>query len=181
MKHSLVPIHACIFLVFFFISSSLAYQLLHRTCKEITDKDPNVGYNFCVASLGSNPKSRTASLEELGAIAINLTLSNATYINWYISHKLMKDKAYDPYAKACLQDCSELYSDAIPTLQDVINEFKGKDYYKANIDLSAAMDAADTCEEGYKAKKGEKSPLAKEDNVFFQLCAIALAFTNLLH
>uniref|UniRef100_F6HTC9 Pectinesterase inhibitor domain-containing protein n=1 Tax=Vitis vinifera TaxID=29760 RepID=F6HTC9_VITVI len=125
--------------------------------------------------------SANASLEELGVIAVELALSNATYINWYISNKLLQEKGFDPYAKACLKDCHELYSDAIPELKDVLDDFKDKDYYKANIELSAAMEASTTCEDGYKERKGEVSPLAKEDNNFFQLCAIALAFTNMLH
>lgn len=179
MKHGLVLIYACIYVIFIF-HSSLASQLVHQTCKRIADGDPNVGFNFCVISLESSPKSRTASLEELGVIAAELTLSNATYINWYISDKLLKDTRFDPYSKACLNDCHELYSDAIPNLKDVLDDFKRKDYFKANIELSSAMDASATCEDGYKEKKGAVSPLAREDQIFFQLCAIALAFTNIL-
>lgn len=180
MKHSLVLIYACISLLLLF-HSSLSCQLIHQTCTRIADNDPNVSYNLCVMSLESNPMSANANLEELGVIAVELALSNATYINWYISNKLLQEKGFDPYAKACLKDCHELYSDAIPELKDVLDDFKDKDYYKANIELSAAMEASTTCEDGYKERKGEVSPLAKEDTNFFQLCAIALAFTNMLH
>ncbi|RVX00229.1 putative invertase inhibitor [Vitis vinifera] len=120
--------------------SSLSCQLIHQTCTRIADNDPNVSYNLCVMSLESNPMSASASLEELGVIAVELALSNATYINWYISNKLLQEKGFDPYAEACLKDCHELYSDAIPELKDVLDDFKDKDYYKANIELSAAME-----------------------------------------
>ena len=180
MKCSLVLIYACLSVVFFF-HYSLACQLVHQTCKRIADGDPNVSYNFCVVSFESSLESSNVSLEELGVIAVDLTLSNATYINSYISDKLLKDTRFDSSAKACLKDCHELYSNVIPTLRDVLDDFKRRDFFEANIRLSAAMDASSTCEDGYKERKGLVSPLEKEDNIFFQLCAIDLAFTNILH
>lgn len=39
--------------------------------------------------------------------------------------------------------------------------------------------ASDTCEEGFMEKKGEASPLTEDDS-FFQLCAMDLAFGTIL-
>jgi pectinesterase inhibitor-like protein len=59
-------------------------------------------------------------------------------------------------------------------------DLKSKDYSKANIDASAAMDSSSTCEDGFREREGVVSPLTKETNTFFQLTAIMLAFINML-
>ncbi|KAM1784677.1 hypothetical protein ACFX12_037672 [Malus domestica] len=158
-------------------------NLIQNSCKKASDGDPNLSYNFCVASLEeANSKSHGQSpdhLEQLVLISLNLTISNATNINSIIS-KLLKDKQFDKYARDCLKGCSELYSDAIPTLQEALCALRSKDFPKANVEVSSAMDASSTCEDGFKDKKGEVSPLRKENDVFFQLNVISLAFINTL-
>ena len=136
-------------------------------------------YHFCVASLESDPRSRTATLEELGAISVMVTISNATNLKSYIL-ELLEDKRFDPYSKGCLRDCLELYSDAIDTLRNALDDFKNKHYIDAKQGFTSAMDASGTCEEGFMEKEGEASPLTKEDERFFQLCAMDLAFATIL-
>ncbi|OUZ99185.1 Pectinesterase inhibitor domain [Macleaya cordata] len=155
-------------------------DIISDTCQKAAASDPNLKYDFCVSSLQANPKSKTADLLGLGVISMELSSSNATYISSYIG-KLLKDgQGVDPKAKKYLQDCLELYSDAIVDVQDAIKALNARDFMQANTQMSAAMDASTTCEEGFKEEKGLVSPLAKEDNDFFQLTAISLAITNLV-
>ncbi|OUZ99186.1 Pectinesterase inhibitor domain [Macleaya cordata] len=172
---------------FFFLSLLLNFHgsvngddIVSDTCKKAAASDPQLKFDFCVSSLQANPKSKIADLLGLGVISMELSSSNATYIRSYIG-KLLKDgQGVDPRAKKNLQDCLELYSNAIVDVQYAIIALKARDFMEANTQMSAAMDASTTCEDGFKEDKGLVSPLAKEDNDFFQLTAISLAITNLV-
>ncbi|KAK6918142.1 Pectinesterase inhibitor domain [Dillenia turbinata] len=93
---------------------------------------------------------------------------------------LLENKRLDPYIKQCLEDCLELYSDALPYVRQAIKEYRAKNYVDANIHISAAMDASTTCENGFKEKKGVVSPLTKRNKNTFQLSAIALSIMNMV-
>ncbi|KAI3913008.1 hypothetical protein MKW92_040028 [Papaver armeniacum] len=60
----------------------------------------------------------------------------------------------------------------------VLEAFIARDYFKANIRMSAAMDASTNCEDGFK-ETGLISPLTKMNDSYFQTTAIALAITNM--
>ncbi|GAB2301998.1 hypothetical protein Dimus_036024 [Dionaea muscipula] len=155
--------------------------IVNGTCKTLSNGDPNIMYNFCVSVLGSDPYSKNSSLEGLGVIAFNLAILNATATKSGIENLLKDNQRFDHFAQSCLQDCLELYSDAKSSLCDGLNSFRARNYEDANVEASAAMDAPTTCEDGFKEKVGEASPLTKENDDFFQLIAIALAFTNMFH
>ncbi|KAJ9152587.1 hypothetical protein P3X46_026141 [Hevea brasiliensis] len=170
---------AIIFFSFIYSISLNDGRPTHHFCKKAAKSDPNLSYNFCVRSLEANPKTQNATLEELVNISIKLTISNATNISSSIS-QLLNQKNLDAYTRGALQDCLELYSDANSELNEAMCDLKKKDYFKANIDVSSAMDSSTTCEDGFKEKKGMVSPLTKENNAFFQWTAIVLAFINML-
>ncbi|XP_038680458.1 pectinesterase inhibitor 12-like [Tripterygium wilfordii] len=165
-------------------------NLVQNSCKEASNGDPNLSYEFCFACLESNPKSENASnLEELVVVSLELAISNATNICCKISN-LLKEEKYSNYTESALQDCLELYLDAKSTLVDARNDFNSStinDYQKASVEVSSAMDASTTCEDGFddEEKQGnsthEVSPLEKENKVFFELTVIPLAFINMLH
>ncbi|XP_044493387.1 putative invertase inhibitor [Mangifera indica] len=167
--------------IFFFVSDHLitAHNLIHQTCKKCSQNDPNLSYTFCVTSLEAVPSSHCANLRQLGMIAINLTRRNVTSTKSYIN-ELLKNKKLDPFMKACLNDCYELYSDAIMTLQQAFIDYKSKHYEDANFEISSVMDASTTCEDGFKEQEGVVSPLTKRNNNTFQLPAIALSIINML-
>ncbi|KAF6158913.1 hypothetical protein GIB67_012330 [Kingdonia uniflora] len=131
-----------------------------------------------MTSLQSIPESCTSNLQELGIISLELAIANAKSTVRGIN-KLIRDKDSDPYAVTCLRDCLELYSNAIPTLEDSISAFRCNDFGSVNIWMSAGMEASRTCEGGFEEKEGEISPLTKENNGFYQLCDIALVISTL--
>ncbi|KAL5862572.1 hypothetical protein ACOSQ3_000086 [Xanthoceras sorbifolium] len=158
-------------------------NLIEDSCLKAAKSDPNLRYDFCIACLEANPKSQNASLEDLVVFSIELTISNATDITSYIT-ELLREKRFDQRTKNGLQDCYEIYSDANSTLQDAINDFGSNDYEKASLEVSSAMDAPTTCEDGFKEKKkgGEYlSPLNEKNNIFFELAVIPLAFISMFH
>ncbi|KAK2650891.1 hypothetical protein Ddye_018380 [Dipteronia dyeriana] len=178
-----------LFLFFFGIfhaTTAHPSNIIHETCKKCAQNDPNLDYIFCVNSLQSIPRSHNASLHQLGIISINLNLSNVTHTRSYIK-KLLKQKMkknekldYDPYKRACLIDCFDLYSDAVSTLKQAIKDYKSTHYEDANFQVTSVMDASTTCEEGFKEKEGVVSPLTKRNNNAFQLSAISLSIINMV-
>lgn len=151
-------------------------DLIQQTCKKASAGDKNLNYNFCVSTLEASPKSRGAYLSGLVSIALDLTTAKATSIKSTTIPKLLKDPKVD---KPALQDCAELYADAIDDLQEATNAFKSGDYDTALTHLSASLNEPDTCETGFQERKAV-SPLKKEDDDFTQLNIISLAFINQL-
>ncbi|KAK4372307.1 hypothetical protein RND71_007691 [Anisodus tanguticus] len=93
---------------------------------------------------------------------------------------LLKDKNLDPYVRRCLMDCFELYSDAITSIKLAMKSYNTKKFYDANIQISSIMDAATTCEDGFKEKDDVVSPLTKKNEITFQLSAVTLSVMNLI-
>ncbi|XVF10969.1 hypothetical protein REPUB_Repub07fG0228700 [Reevesia pubescens] len=179
MKNSFPLVNT--FLAFFFLLLfSVNSDVIQDSCNKAAKGDPNINFDFCVASLEENPKTKTAtSTADLVPISIEIAISNATSISSIIS-KLLENKKLKKDTRSCLETCSELYSDAGSSLQSGGEAFEAKDYGTANVDISAALDSPGTCEDGFKEKEGLLSPLTKENNDFFQLTAVPLAFINML-
>ncbi|KAG5057027.1 hypothetical protein JHK86_012023 [Glycine max] len=160
-----------IFLIFLFHCSN-GSNLIPQSCKEASKHDPNLSYDFCVASLeeaSSKCHPPPTNFEDLVGMSIQLTESNVTNMVSIISN-LLENKSFDQYTKACLKDCFDLYSDSLSALDDAVVAFKSKDLDTAAINLSATFDNSVTCEDQFKDKKGEtSSPLTMENRVYFQL------------
>jgi pectinesterase inhibitor-like protein len=166
-------------LLFSTFHANIAQNLIPETCKKCAANDPNLSYNFCVTSLQASNRSQCDNLRGLGMMSIKLIKYNVTNTRHYVKN-LLKNKKMDPFVRACLNDCLDLYSDAIPTLKQAMIDYKSKHYKDANIEVSSVIDAATTCEDGFEEKEGAVSPLTKRNNDTFQLSAIALALINML-
>ncbi|KAA8515802.1 hypothetical protein F0562_018587 [Nyssa sinensis] len=154
-------------------------NLIQDTCKICAQNDPNVKFDFCTTTLQAAPGSNCTSLHGLGMISIRLIRYNVTDTRCYIK-QLLNDTKFDPYVKACLSDCFDLYSDAIPSVDQAMKYYDSKRYDDADIHISAVMDAATTCEDGFSEKEGAVSPLMKRDDDMFQLSALALSIMHML-
>ncbi|CAA2945754.1 invertase inhibitor [Olea europaea subsp. europaea] len=169
-----------LFLTFSITSySAMAQNLINQTCKTFGQNDPNINYNFCTTSLQADPASQNATLQELGMISIRLIHSNVTDTLIYIEN-LIENNEWDSYTKQCLSDCFELFSDAISSAKQAMKYYYERHYGDANVQLSAILNDATTCEDGFKEKKGVVSPLTKRNCDTFQLSAIALSAVNML-
>ncbi|KAJ9171138.1 hypothetical protein P3X46_014541 [Hevea brasiliensis] len=169
-------------LLLFFIafhSITAANLIIQETCRKCAHIDPNIHYNFCVASLQASPDAHCANLRQLGIISLKITSLNVTDTGHYIKD-LLKSKRLDPKLRACLNDCLDLYSDAIPALKQAIKDYNSNRYEEANIVVSSVTDASTTCEDGFK-EIGIVSPLTGRNNNTFELSAIALSIINMLH
>ncbi|KAI3741702.1 hypothetical protein L1987_59376 [Smallanthus sonchifolius] len=124
------------------------------TCKTSSQQDPNVKLPFCTTSLQAAPASHCADLKGLGMMSIRLTRYNITDTRCYIKQLLKNNtKKLDPYVKSCLDDCFELYSDAISGIKQAMKSYSSKRFFDANVQISSVMDATTTCEDGFKERK----------------------------
>ncbi|XP_060207520.1 putative invertase inhibitor [Lycium barbarum] len=169
----------CLFLLLTIVTPTHCYlisppllDLINSTCKECSDKSTDINYNFCVTSLQAIPASHVTNLQGIGLVAMELALKNATNTISTIE-KMLSSKEFEPFAMDCLRDCLELYADAIAMLVDAFAAFLYKQLDAANIFMRTVMDATSTCDEGFTEKKGELTPLAKENNNLFQLSDIS--------
>ncbi|KAF2316291.1 hypothetical protein GH714_041632 [Hevea brasiliensis] len=85
---------------------------------------------------------------------MELALENATTTISNI-RSLLNTGSFKPFALACLQNCLDLYSEAIVTLVDGVAVFLTGHYGIANVKVRAVMEAATTCEEVFNQKEGE--------------------------
>ncbi|XP_028789110.1 putative invertase inhibitor [Neltuma alba] len=164
-------------ILFVFQVSSSGSDLIPESCRNASKDDPNINYGFCVSSLEAISQNPPSRLEELVDMSVQITKSNATNIVSTIS-SLLKDPKFSDYAKKCLQDCSELYSDSVLDLDDAIGAFKSKDFNSASTKISAEMSSSSTCEDQFK-DGNETSPLTEDNNTYFELNAMSLAFIQM--
>ncbi|KAM0071791.1 putative pectinesterase inhibitor domain-containing protein [Helianthus debilis subsp. tardiflorus] len=180
-KMSSSSFYLTLFLFSLFLLSINGQDLIYDTCKTSSQQDPNVKLQFCTTSLQAAPASHCANLKGLGMMSIRLTRYNVTDTRCYIKQLLKNNtKKLDPYVKSCLDDCFELYSDAISGIKQAMESYNSKRFFDANVQISSVMDATTTCEDGFKQKKGIVSPLTKRNDATFQLSAIALSIMNIV-
>ncbi|KAL8268464.1 hypothetical protein R6Q59_002262 [Mikania micrantha] len=155
-----------------------AQTLIHGTCKICSQQDPTVNYQFCTTSLEAAPGSRHTDVRGLGKIAIQLAQVNVTNTKSHI--KILLKKKYNSFVKMCLNDCLELYSDAVIDIKHALKSYKSKRYDEANALITSVMDATTTCENGFKEKHNIVSPLTKRNDATFELCGIGLSIMHIL-
>lgn len=147
-------------------------DIVGNTCKRVAN--PVLPLNFCIKTLSSDPKSRTADLVGLGAIAIKHLKKSVSGVNSYAAGLLKKK--WDPYTTQCLKDCVELYTDSADSLSEIEGEYKEKLYADAQTHLSAVEDSATTCESQFKAQK----PLTSQNLEAQQSTRLVLAIINII-
>ncbi|THU43287.1 hypothetical protein C4D60_Mb00t00320 [Musa balbisiana] len=121
--------------------------------------------------------SRSVDQKSLTVIAATLAKDKTTSANAKVESLLARTS--DPKTKQCLESCGSVYEDLLSDLNTSILAIKEDRPVNAKTYLSIAMDALDTCEDGFK-ELNVLLPLNKEDSDLTQMCTIALAFTNML-
>ncbi|CAL9172804.1 unnamed protein product, partial [Musa hybrid cultivar] len=148
-----------------------------KACRDAANSSPNINYDFCVAELLPYPGSGSADQKSLTVIAATLAKDKTTSASATVKSLLARTS--DPKTKQGLESCGSVYEDLFSDLNTSIPAIKEGRLVDAKTYLSAAVDAPDTCEDGFKDLK-VPSPLTKEDSDLTQMCTIALAFTNML-
>ncbi|XP_050215478.1 putative invertase inhibitor [Mercurialis annua] len=135
-------------------------------------------YEICISSLNSDPRTKTADLQELANVALNLTISYGQETLAHITDLKSTARGNDTVS-SCLGDCMEVFSDAVEELNEAIDALRIKSLENVKTFVSAAMTDSDTCDEGFK-EIGFVSPVSDKTLYFSKLCSIFLAIVNLL-
>ncbi|KAM3288401.1 pectinesterase inhibitor 10-like [Capsicum chacoense] len=85
------------------------------------------------------------------------------FISTVIEQRL-EDPETDIYATDCLETCKEVYQDAVDAMKKAEEDCKVKNYYKANVDISAMMTDIDTCNDCAISVYGDDSEFKEFDN-----------------
>ncbi|XP_019068274.1 putative invertase inhibitor [Solanum lycopersicum] len=132
------------------------------------------------SSLQAAPASQRATLPGIGMTSIRLVQYNVSDTMSHVKMLLLKDKQLDSHNTSCLKACLEVYSNAIASIKHATKSYNTKQYYDANIQISAVIADATTCEDGFMEKQGGVSPLTKRNDNTIQLSSVALSVVNFM-
>ncbi|XP_026379662.1 putative invertase inhibitor [Papaver somniferum] len=156
-------------------------DLIGDICKKASTSDPQLKYDFYVASLSENPASKDADILRLGEISLQTCQQNATSMDCLLVKLVFTEGKgkQDPKPYYPLKSCLGMYGGAIGFTNSAVYHFKIKDYNTTDTMLSAALVAPTECENRYK-DSGLACPFTKENGVFFQLIRISLAIIHMV-
>ncbi|KAF7833544.1 Disease resistance protein [Senna tora] len=159
-------------------------NLIRQSCRLASKDDPNFSYDFCVSSLEANFKSTPppTTFEQPAEMSIRLAKSNATNIILKIKVLLNhQSERFTEYAKSCLEDCIGFYSDSSDELESGMYALKSKPYgcRDAREMISAALATSTICENQFKEREGEVSPITKDYTIFVHLIQMSLDFAHM--
>ncbi|XP_010547356.1 PREDICTED: putative invertase inhibitor [Tarenaya hassleriana] len=185
-----LPLHL-ISMVLLFILVSPAHtsdDMIVKTCEKCAAKTEIFNSTFCVSSLEASPIGQPTNLTAMAVVPMLEALDNATATASTIE-RMMAGGGFDGYGVACLRDCLQLYQDAADELADAVRAFLKGQFGTADVMVSAAMDAAVTCEQGFAERDGGgdhddddvwRSPLGRENYSLFELGEISLCIISML-
>ncbi|KAJ4829677.1 hypothetical protein Tsubulata_047995 [Turnera subulata] len=178
-----IPHHYLIFLVFFIVNyTSLAAtnkptQLVDTVCKQVSN------YTFCVDSLSSDPRTRSADQEQLLFIAFQVACSTALGTRDYIAEQLKNLNAPPPHnvtrdvRLSHLQKCSRDYDKAVSYLE-VNNDNSNFDAALQLADLAGeAARVADHCQAAFG--RTASPTLTRRNRDLKLLCEICIAIADM--
>ncbi|KAF7833683.1 Disease resistance protein [Senna tora] len=159
-------------------------NLIRQSCRLASKDDPTFSYDFCVSSLEANFKSTPppTTFEQLAEMSIRLAKSNATNLILKIRDLLNhQSERFTEYAKSCLEDCIGFYSDSSDELESGMYALKSEPYgcRDASEMISAALATSTICENQFKEREGEVSPITKDSTIFVHLIHMSLDFAHM--
>ncbi|KAF7017004.1 unnamed protein product [Triticum aestivum] len=169
----------CLVLLFLLSSSSGASVVLEDTCKSIAaGKERSIGYNYCIKFFEASKGSATADKRGLAVIASKLNRRAAAKSMVKRIHALRASEK-DKVIQMGLDICGQLYSTAVDELDAAAKGVEAgtpEVKFDAEMYLTGAFDAPETCETGF-GEMGLKSP---PDAEFTKEVYIAMAVTHSL-
>ncbi|KAG8657162.1 hypothetical protein MANES_03G045700v8 [Manihot esculenta] len=106
-------------------------------------------YQVCASTLRSDPRSKTADLQGLARIALNISKSYGVATVAHIGD-LKSEATGNESLSSCLDECREEYSEAVENLEDVVEALNARSLENVKTLVSSAMTYSDTCEESFE-------------------------------
>ncbi|PIN04904.1 hypothetical protein CDL12_22555 [Handroanthus impetiginosus] len=135
-----------------FASATPVEDVCHRTSDE----------DFCKMVLGSDPRTQTAGLRELGQIVIDKAsrVANGTKVK---IHSLSLSSK-DPTLYSDLRMCDAYYGAALTALKEATDALNRGEYFNLNILAAAVNGDGFNCEALFQEPPTRKSPLTSEND-----------------
>ncbi|XP_006648205.2 putative invertase inhibitor [Oryza brachyantha] len=144
-------------------------------CRSASETHHGVAYDHCVASLAADPRSKEAgSLQGLAMLATRMAIDHAASTEAKIDD--LADLEPED-ARARYNHCLDQYGGAADLLRDALDNLKVRIYGTAMEQLSAALGAAESCEDAWKDDQ-INVPVAAHDREYGRMAHIALGFTH---
>ncbi|XVE82260.1 hypothetical protein DITRI_Ditri15bG0134000 [Diplodiscus trichospermus] len=102
-----------------------------------------------------------------------------------IATKMANDAKNDPKKVSSLNDCKEVYDDALDNLQKSMDAITPKDVGTINTMMSAAISDYASCDDGFSGQPDPNakgvSPMGKINENLMNIAAIILSLANMIH
>ncbi|RAL38601.1 hypothetical protein DM860_002579 [Cuscuta australis] len=175
-KHSYIMASSLLFvatLVVAFSRTNATTDLIGSICRKA--QRPAT----CTRALRSDPRTKSADLNTLAAIAIDVSTKHAK-----TSHALVQSlitRAKNPKSKSRYSSCLDNYQDSIDSLQRCLDFLKNKDYGSLDSYASGALDFPETCDNDFEEAAARESGKLKAASVKLQdLCDVILIISSKL-
>lgn len=132
---------------------------------------------FCKTILTADPRTKNASIFELGLVAIDLAL-NKSY-STKVKIQSLNESTGDPKLKDSLAFCEAYYEDASYVLGYARSHLNNKQYEAASISAGGVNNDARKCERKLN-NPPVKSPFTKENQDLERLSAIIATAANIV-
>uniref|UniRef100_A0A0D9VB37 Pectinesterase inhibitor domain-containing protein n=1 Tax=Leersia perrieri TaxID=77586 RepID=A0A0D9VB37_9ORYZ len=150
---------------------------VEAACRGASETHHGVAYDHCVASLAGDPRSKekeASSIHGLAMLATRMAIDHAASTEAKINDLAELDgSSSDDRFNHCL----EQYGGAADLLRDALDNLKARIYGTAMEQLSAALGAAESCEDAWK-DAGVNPPVAAHDREYGRMAHIAIGFTH---
>ncbi|KZV14575.1 invertase/pectin methylesterase inhibitor family protein [Dorcoceras hygrometricum] len=144
--------------------------------EEVCNKTVNIG--FCLNVFGSDPATRTASLPDLGQLAIAKATDRA--VTTMKKSKTRSFFASDPKIRDALNECVHEYEAALAALRAAPDHLRKGRYADVYRHASQAAGEAIACQQGF-LDRSVRSPLTRENLQLRDYCNIIEVIADASH
>ncbi|XP_073035381.1 uncharacterized protein [Primulina eburnea] len=155
--------------LYLFVTTNATPTLLEKVC----DKTRDIA--FCLNVFGADPATRTASLPELGQIAIDKATDKASKTRSDINKRLFF--AFDPKLKNVLTQCLHAYDGALAALRIAPDDLSKAHYMDLYRHANDAGQGATACEQSFIGSS-LPSPLTRDNVQLSNYCNIIQIIAN---
>ncbi|RRT34815.1 hypothetical protein B296_00057137 [Ensete ventricosum] len=145
-------------------------SLIQSTCSLTSN------YDFCVATLQSDPHSLKANdVRSLSTIAVKMASATAKSTSKYASAQA-KNATEAAAVRSGFRTCAEKYGNAGEALRSALDSLAGENYDYAYVHVSAAQEYASACGRLFQRSSGVGYPdaMAEREADLKRLCGTAL-------
>ncbi|CAH9063459.1 unnamed protein product [Cuscuta europaea] len=125
----------------------------YQTMKAVADTKPSVKFDIAAAG-------RSGVNKFVHSMLVASVRKTDNFISNVIEKRL-SDPSADSYTKDCMQTCKEVYEDSVGAMRKTMEDIQDGNYFKANVDVSAMSNDADTCKECVKQVIGDDPEFEK--------------------